>query len=1570
MVLSYIKRPAIPSPVDQEYHVKPILFLVFAIALAVNGSPLEVDFGVSPLAPYLSEGQDLQRYAVRPLTAEPSLDGQLNDAVWQALPSMTIADDPAGLTTARLFRQGQTLFIAIACPQPADKATRAQAVDRDSKIWGDDCVELWLQAGESRYQFIVNAAGSIFDSKNRQASYDADWRHVVHHGDGQWSVELALPSTAIGLESWPAQLQANIGRNGPGRSPSSWGSSYGDTTNSALRFQGIDPTRSDTDAPGRETTVRLSVETARTTLRPGERWLAFPLAVQAPPGSRLVAQLFAPRQRDPIAEQTIWPERKNGTLRVDLRRPGLAQGRVVVSLLQEEQLLAHKAFFVHADPDRTIDPGQVIPVHLDLPETLPDSASYPVQFGIPLPAGAVWELGDLRLETAAGDEIPALLEVAGRWYHEGAIKWVRAEASVVPAEGLQIRVAAPTAEPTAPVRVSQTEDGLILANEWVRYRLSPDLSPIAEIVLAGRRLAWSNGTRGLYVIDQQGREASIANGDLQVEAESSTVATIRHESDYLTAGGEVLAHQITRITLYAGASAASIQHTLVLNRDTNEIWFTDIGWEFQVAPGEDSAALFGASRESWNTTLRTPLQNDKPATVLQDEHYFFSHGRNHYAIRDAEGALLREGEEMADWAALAGTAGGLAVSIRDAAHQHPKELLISPDRLVIKLFSPAAGEELDFRAATLVKKWQLDKLYDRALNERYRNGQEDRVANMPSNAIGWAKTHDLLLLPFSADMDAATVANRSQAHSREIFATVDPAWTYRTLALGPLHPAAPDTYPQAEALIRKTVDGFRSNQTGHGHYGFIDYGTMAGFYRHGIPTFKRNRNTYSLRGDLWNLYARSASRDIRAFAQLLNRTYMDGYMAHWDADKKTKGLLILPTGSETIYGDTQQGLPIYWEDRTGFSIGGTTDLGPFINDYYLTGNRRSREVIEEFAAGMKRAWTPNRGTGDWRVIRHFYTLVQAYGLTWDPTLRAMAEFVADDFIVPESEVWMDKGRPYGTLYKLESDFICLYHGWQQLGHPAYREVLDRTARYLWQNSIGSAPAAYGNADGYIGYHLYNTTGDPGIAGELQAKIRRLVAVEGGRRSVADIPFTLRGIAWAQDVIRHAGGRQPEHSAWAAGMSTADDLSIIAWKPVNQRVVLTGQFAGLPQAVDPANSKEYGLNSSHLWSSGYGQIVLAEDTPPGPFRIQASSLRADARVPMMLLAPNYWRPDPQTPAPPIYFRVPEQTQQPRIFFETETSLTDPDAKPFGHGKVRGWVELPADRPGLWSFRMPEPGMVKAQNLPPLFAMGDAAFYKDTPIAWPQVAPTEPPKPPAPDTVYVDGISGNSDDQALYLTGRQRLILARTDNQPLLSAESGTIEFFYRPYWGSFHEPETRLLLRLPTAGTPWYLTYYQNPEAGHWSQHQTLYASFTGLRQGLPTATMRAFRSTILEPGEWVHIAWVWSIREGVTPRGDDAFVSQLFVNGKSGKQPVNTTTFVNGRAEHPPLSLWLQGNLHGAVDELRLSTTARYQRDFVPPSPESPLNSDARTHLLLHFNGNLDISRELNSHSIEIKLEK
>ena len=88
--------------------------------------------------------------------------------------------------------------------------------------------------------------------------------------------------------------------------------------------------------------------------------------------------------------------------------------------------------------------------------------------------------------------------------------------------------------------------------------------------------------------------------------------------------------------------------------------------------------------------------------------------------------------------------------------------------------------------------------------------------------------------------------------------------------------------------------------------------------------------------------------------------------------------------------------------------------------------------------------------------------------------------------------------------------------------------------------------------------------------------------------------------------------------------------------------------------------------------------------------------------------------------PVFFQVPEDAAEPgRLHLEPGARIFTPDGAPFQErATLSGWVELPADTPGLWRFEAVDPGRVQVENLPANFSLADPAFYLEAePLAKP-------------------------------------------------------------------------------------------------------------------------------------------------------------------------------------------------------------------------------------------------------------
>lgn len=1541
----------------------------------------------------------------------PTVDGQVDDAEWRSATRLSIPAEGEGTPATHGFicYDDAALYVAVACEPALGQGPVATPHERDAGAWRDDCIELWIDtAGEGKavYQFIVSAAGAIYDAGPAGTGHDPEWRHAASVTADGWSVEMALPPAALELQAWPSSLGFNIGRNGPSIDPRAFAGGYGDTGQARLKLVGIEGAGDESAAPPTDQALELRFE--RTAARPGDRWIEGEVLLGLPVARLAGAQVRATLiggDGSTLGEASVAPVRQRGRVLADLRTADVSAATVRVELSEGGTRLAQAEVALSAqEPAETLQPGQRIAITLDAPEGAGALTGWPVTFGVPFAPGALWDVGRLRLVDGQGRALPHQMEVAGRWAPEGAIKWVRVDALVTPADGCFVEVAPAAAHEGAALTLTPSADGTITVTngEW-RYVLGRGASPLMRIEGDGRVFATAEGTRGLFVIDQQGRTASAsAEGEtMVVEASGPVAACVRFEGPYVTEDGEELARHITRVEARAGQPWVDVTHTLVLTRDTNEVWFRDIGWELQTENVGQATALFATSREDPTESVRAELAPGDAAYMLQDSHYRFAHGENHFQAAhgrgEGRGTMLAEGEECGDWAALVSAEGGLAVSCRESALQHPKEFEARPDRLIMHLFSGRGGEELDFRPETLAEKWDLPTWYDTVISRAHKLPPDEVMEKMRahnSNAIGWAKTHDLRWAPLTAEQDsAARVPAISRLHTQPVLALADPAWTCATGAMKPMHPRDPERFPEIETAIETAIRQWHDRIASWGDYGFVDYyaGPHLGYRGNYVDQKRYTGITYTLRPDLWLMYARSGDRDTLRFVADSVRTDFDGASAHFDGPNKTAGLFIADSGSDLPIGGVRKGqLPFYWETATTPHISSSTTMNNYAWYYYLTGYRRAADYIHEYNAGIKRLWTPARANRDARQLVLMRMLVGGYAFTWDPELRAMAEATFDAIHRPEAPLGFIQERgnfdqPYSTTYKTQVDIRGLLEAWEVLGSPRYYESAMRLSRWLWMSYLGDWPLVYTNPLGITGAFLHDETGDPRYAQGLAIAVRQ--AASGydpetgtmyGADSAEKMTFLLEGVSHAQRVLVGTGADREPVASWAGLEDFGNRSGFVFRKPegraLNFDICTPEGFRVIPAGAD-ADEHE-GLPWLKQETYEARSIAVPADAPAGEYEIVADTFGqqmvvADARVPLVIHAADYWRPaPPQSPPVRYYFRVPDGAEAPRIVFEGSARLYAPNGGVWPNDEPQhGLVELPADRPGLWAFEPHDNQLVRAWNVPPFFAVGDPeAYFEPAAIEWSAEEAEEIAERPTA-TGFVEGASGEEGDEALYIPARGRITIEGGEPHPsgdgrqFLPMNEGTIEFWFRPDWSTVDLPlKGKTILRMPAeGGEAWYLSYnmterQRDANLDFYLSH-VLYGYFMAQAPEIQHS-MRAYRRTVFNANEWVHIAWVWGPRDGIRARDpgyntrpqENVLIAQLYVNGRRG-QHFNYAWKDNVPA-FEPTSLTMYG-LDAAVDELRLSSVQRYMDDFTPPARGARFEADEHTRLLLHFDGEL-----------------
>ena len=1256
-------------------------------------------------------------------------------------------------------------------------------------------------------------------------------------------------------------------------------------------------------------------------------------------------------------------------------------------------------------------------VRLDVPEGMAVNRARPVTFGMPFARGVADDAGAVRVVDAAGQEVPSQLEVVSRWTAGGPVKWLRVDAVVVPSRSCFVEVSPSKGVRQSPsVELTRVDSGRVLVRSgksaWV---LGKGPSPVLEVWDAeGRQVATAAKARGLYVVDQRG-ELAVASADeevMEVEASGPIATSVRFEGWYVTTSGERLARHITRIENFAGEAGASITHTLVLSRSTNEVWFKEIGWEWATTEGPSPSAYFGKNRFDWKAIKEVALTSGVSATyMLQERHQFLGHDVDKCRIGaiDALGreTTKMEGAEIGDWAALKGALGGMAVACKDAARQHPKEFEIARGRTTIRLFSNRRGELLDFRTPALIEKWDLKGWYIKTHSSPLGyEAFEKEVASLNSDAIGWAKTHQLFLMPLEVGTTAEEIAEAVRSFSKPIYASADPWVIYASGAMGPLYPADEVRFGEVERAVMAAFRHFAAEDAAWGENGFVDYFAGPHFEYSGARSsagmFRYTWGTYTLRSDLWLLYARTGNRAVREFAEGTARTFMDMIEAHWDGKETIRGLHRSDTGRKSE-------LPFYWGDRLALELASSSDHGSLLDAYYLTGYRRAKDCMQEYVEGLKRAWTPAKAERTGRPLMLFRLITQAYGATYDERLKEMAAETFRQLEDPAGVLGLRSGRrSYGsTSYKTNVDVRAVIEGWETFGDEKYYSVARKLTEYWWQ-LLGTPPVIYANPQPRVGWWLFNETGKPVYPEVLALQLRRLaetynpvenqIRPDIGLGAETAAPY-FEGVPYILDTITRAGADRKRLTSWLGFDDGGTESSLIVRKttePVELQISVEGEdrrnapIGGARVRMlgqDPMGSTG-GVRISESapdfqgYHSGSIRVSIPKDAPPGDYEVQPGRngsvfAVAESMIPLVFYAPGYWLPTlRQVPPERYYFSVTAGTTGAEIFFEGAAKLYEPGGtQAFGGKSLRGWTKLPADRPGVWSFEPVKNMLVRVRNLPPFFSVGDErSHFLPVGKKWARteagvgVRSTE--------TESESGPAGASDrgGGSILLNGKRRLVVscARAKRSgkasECLPAGEGTIEFWMKPSWSSAElitaeraeAGRTRLVKRLLRGKMA-----SADPNAGYFLDYivdgatKVLRGSFLSRSPDGTARVWAAVHNVLLERDEWVHVAWVWGRRRhlNLDKEAVEVLTSRLFVNGKAGRQSGSERAAAWPEAPMTILEVGqsvAEGNIDAVVSKLRISDAERYTEDFIPSGRKFEDPADEHTMALVQFSGGVD----------------
>jgi hypothetical protein len=144
----------------------------------------------------------------------PIIDGRLTDASWKHAGRIgrfiwaNGIDEPFAPTKAFLLWDEDNLYLALKCYEPRMDKIRISRTNRDSEVWEDDVVEIFIDTDPDTpeyYHIAVNPIGTLFDQITSQKPRKvSEWDSKAQIGtlitSDFWTVEIAIPLSSINAE--------------------------------------------------------------------------------------------------------------------------------------------------------------------------------------------------------------------------------------------------------------------------------------------------------------------------------------------------------------------------------------------------------------------------------------------------------------------------------------------------------------------------------------------------------------------------------------------------------------------------------------------------------------------------------------------------------------------------------------------------------------------------------------------------------------------------------------------------------------------------------------------------------------------------------------------------------------------------------------------------------------------------------------------------------------------------------------------------------------------------------------------------------------------------------------------------------------------------------------------------------------------------------------------------------------------------------------------------------------------------------------------------------------------------
>jgi len=1224
---------------------------------------------------------------------------------------------------------------------------------------------------------------------------------------------------------------------------------------------------------------------------------------------------------------------------------------------------------------------------------------------------------------ADGRPVPVQARVLQRWQPEGSVRWLSLdfEADATQSVYELTTDGGPETLHPDPIEVSSAPHEVVVSTGSLRVAIPRRGSggPFGKVWHRGRLLCdnMADATSASYLVDQDGIEYQAVWGgsedDVSVEREGPLHSVVRIRGNYRSEAGRTTCAFTNRLHFYAGRPFVRLQHTFLFTENSDDLQLCDLGIRTALrVPAEPQQATFPLGSEDGDDVHTIDLRDGRASASLRQEVYHhLGQPESRWVLRSGgDVGSTRElfsGQRAGNWATLRAGELAMTVVMQNFWQEFPKELEVRAGEVVAHLWSGSGGTMLDFRLPAFREFWGGDRLNDlwKRRASEYAIGKI-LDGTYPSNAKGLAKTHDLLYYFHDRDTDPRAMA---RLFDDPPLAYADPAYTASTDTVGLQSPRDPARFPDEEAAIDTHLETAERLVREWGNYGWWEHGAGPHMTYEpnavGEPVAAPWRYTggveYWFTRALWLAYLRSGDRRWFELAATRAKHFMDVVICHTDSDTRWRGSFFwTASGPPVHWGGSNRGPGVRKPEGEappsprGYHLhqfGWTVDA--LLYYYYLTGDDRAWEVVEEYADFQKRrldykGWVDDAlapaTTNIMKSRMIFATLDELsilYEATGDETFRRLSGELASRILLPNEpggihrEPWPPGAdarhpRPYALYYKTP----CVIRYWRATGDPLARDTVVRMATYdlraeHWGPFAAGVRGTYawlfGAPEVYLGCGKHATWRNWQSSAMAAVDTPYDMALSGFTLNAASHILSLNALMAAE---RKLGRPLPPFPVLSRGLaSPACELLVRPNSAEAQLGIRTGPHALVVSPPIPGVTTEKyfpeGLPPGQYRNDcAYHDVVFPAGSVGKIFRIEAPSrsevhaLVADG-VNVVLHARDGFPIEAERLSDRWFFLVPDD----RSSFVVECadpqliSVVSPTGRvttPGTSGSLAFQVEVQQDeRSGSWALCAADSTFVRVTGIRPVFAYRDAArLFDASDLVDVAAVPDEQRRRDR----FVPGASGSG----LELTRSEYLSVplgeARTpQTRQLLSMLEGTVEFWFCTDWPYFFLPETapRVLCAIPGAASSRSVlgvTYLKDIR-----QRGTVYDFRATLNGRDARIGNTARRAAWWMPGEWGHFAIEW----GREPNG--VFALRLYYNGEPGGNKGQEAAWAQvGDFDPLPIGdvLCILGgrvgsSFGGTIDELRISRTRRYRGESFKPTRRLANDEDALLHY--RFEGEL-----------------